>query len=186
MKHRRRIFIGFGLVAFLGIFVFLTRGFWRDQFRAYWFGRVELTARYYQRLPDDIDTVEIYTIGDGPKADDTQGFVGDGPLKTLEHKTLTGKEAKEVVALWGTFLIGPEFQAMCFDPVYGLQFKRNGRIFFQTAVCWECSAFTVPVSPFGTVEYGFDSKSEGAQKLLQTLEHHLPLPPEPKDKDSAK
>jgi hypothetical protein len=68
-------------------------------------------------------------------------------------------------------------------PVYGLQFKRKGQIYFQTSVCWECSGYTLPVSAFGKVhivQNGFESKSKGAQKLLEILEKHLPLPPEQK------
>ncbi len=185
MKHRRRILICFGMALCLGILAFFTRDFWRDQFRAYYLGRVEVAAINYQRLPEDIDTVEIFTLGDGPNADDGQGFVGDMPLRTLGHKILTGNDAKEVVSLWGSYLIGREFQDLCFEPAYGLQFKRKGHILFQTAVCWECSGFTLPVPPFGTVQYGFDAKSKRAQELLQTLEHHLPLPPEPQEKVKA-
>jgi hypothetical protein len=149
---------------------------------------MDLQAMRFQHLPEDIDAVEIYTFGDGPKANATQGFIGDGreSLKTIEHRTLIGNDAKEVVELWGWFRVGREFQTLCFEPVYGLQFKRSGKIYFQTAVCWLCSGYTLPVSPFGTVHYGFDSKSEGAQKLLQTLERHLPLPPEPKEAGSVK
>jgi hypothetical protein len=185
MKHRRIIFICFGMALCLGLFAFCTRRFWQEQFRAYFMGRVEVVAESYQRLPDGIDTVEIFTFGDSPNADDRQGFVGDAPLKTIDHRTLNGKDAKEAVDLWGAFPIGPEFQAMCFEPVYGLQFKQRGRIVFQTAVCWECSGFTVPVPPFGTVQYGFDAKSKGAQELLQTLERHLPLQTKPGEKNSA-
>ena len=75
---------------------------------------------------------------------------------------------------------------MCFDPVYGLQFKRNGKIYFQTSVCWRCSGFTIPVPFFGTVQYGFSVEDKGAQKLLEILEQHLPLPPEPKKVQTSK
>ena len=175
MKHRRAILICFGILLCIGLLAFFTKNFWIDQYRAYYLGCVEVAARKAQVLPKDVDTVEVFTFGYGPNADHGQGFVGDAPLATLEHKTLTGNDAKEVVDLWGAFDIGAEFQAMCFDPAYGLQFKRNGRILFQTAVCWHCSAFTVPVPLFGTVEYGFDAKDKNALQLLQILERHLPL-----------
>jgi hypothetical protein len=162
----------------LGALAFFTRGFWRDQFRAYYLGRVELAALECQNLPTDVDTVEIFTFTDGAR-DDKEGFVGDTPLTTFSHKELTGKEAKEVVGLWGKFIIGREFQALCFDPAYGLRFKRKGQVLFQTAVCWECSGFTVEAPPFGIVQYGFDSKSKSAQELLQNLERALPLPKTP-------
>jgi hypothetical protein len=187
MKNRaRRIFTVLGIIICLGVFAYFTRDFWRGQLRAYFFGRMEVTAEYYQHLPEDIDTVEVFTLGDDPNRDDTNGFIGDMPVRTLEHKTLTGTDAKEVVELWGEFPVGRELQALCFDPVYGLQFKRKGQIFFQTSVCWHCSGYTLPVPPFGTVQYGFDAKSKEAQKLLETLERLLPLPPEPKKVEPKK
>jgi hypothetical protein len=146
---------------------------------------VEVAALKYQSLPEDIDTIEIFTFDGVPNADDKEGFVGDTPLATSGHKTLTGKDAKEIVELWGVYHIGPEFQAMCFDPAYGLEFKRHGKIYFQTAVCWECSGFTIPVPLFGTVQYGFDAKSERAVQLLHRLESQLPLQTIPPSKGKA-
>jgi hypothetical protein len=186
MKHSlRRDFKVLAVITCLGIFIYFTGGFWHDQFLVYYLGRIEVAAEHYQNLPKDIDTIEVFTLGDDPNEDhpigyETNGFVGDLTVITLDHKTLTGNDAKEIIDLWGEFPVGREFQAMCFDPVYGLQFKRKGQIYFQTSVCWHCSGYTLPVPPFGTVQYGFDAKSKGAQKLLETLERHLPLPPEPK------
>jgi hypothetical protein len=181
MKHwMRRILVFLGMAICLAVFVYFTRDFWRDQLRAYFLGRVEVVAEHYQHLPEDIDTVEVFTLS-GPSSDDKNGFVGDyGTVGTLEYKTLTGTDAKEVVALWRYQVVGRMFQAMCFEPAYGLQFKRNGQIYFQTSVCFHCSGYTLPVPPFGTVQNGFDAKSQEGQKLLEALERHLPLPPEPK------
>ena len=149
-------------------------------------GQIEVAAEHYQNLPEDIDTVEVFTLSNSRNPDDTNGFAGDfEPIGTLEHKTVTGTGAKEIVALWGAFPVGRQLQAMCFQPVYGLQFKRKDGIYFQTSVCWECSGYTLPICLLGTahtVENGFESKSKGAQKLLETLERVLPLPPKPEPK----
>jgi hypothetical protein len=179
-RWSRRIFIALGIIICLGVFVYFTRDFWRDQLREYFLGRIEVAAENYQHLPEDIDTVEVFTLS-GPNPDDKNGFVGDfGTVGTIEHKTLTGTDAKEVVKLWRYQVVGRMFQAMCFDPAYGLQFKQNGKIYFETTICFGCSGYTLPVPPFGTVQYGFDAKSKEGQKLLETLERHLPLPSEPK------
>ena len=185
-RYKRNLFVALSVIVVLTAFGFLTKTFWRQQYHAFCLGQVEFAAEHYQRLPEDIDTVEIFTlstIGNSAEPDYKNGFYGDYNqiIGTLGHETLTGTDAKEVVELWGAFEIGRELQAMCFNPVYGLQFKRKGKIYFQTSVCWHCSGYTLSVPPFGTVQYGFDAKSKSAQKLLETLEHHLPLPSELKE-----
>jgi hypothetical protein len=180
-RWARRIFIFWGMAICLAIFIYFTRDFWHEQLRAYLLGRIEVAAEHYQFLPEDIDTVEVFTLSSEANPQDKNGFYGDFKkrLGTPEHKTLTGADAKEVVDLWRGQLFGREFAAMCFQPVYGLQFKRKGKIYFQTSVCWHCSSYSLPVPPFGIAENGFDAKSERGQKLLETLERHLPLPSQP-------
>jgi hypothetical protein len=183
---KQKLLLALGILICLGVLAYLTKDFWRQQWLTYTLGQIEVVAKEYQNLPEDIDAVEVFTLSDSRNPDDTNGFAGDfEPIGTLEHKTVTGTDAKEIIALWGAFRVGREFQAMCFEPAYGLQFKRNGKIYFQTSVCWECSGYTLPISSFGTiriVEYGFDSNSTNAQKLLEILEHLLPLPPKPEPK----
>jgi hypothetical protein len=177
---KQKIVIALGIIICLGILIFLTRNFWHEQLRAYYLGKIQVTAEHFQNLPNDIDTVEVFTLSDSQNLDDTNGFFGDfdGTIGTLEHKTLIGADAKEIVDSWGAFPVGPELQAMCFMPVYGLEFKRKGKIYFQTSVCWECSGYTLPVSIFGkthVVQNGFESKSKGAQKLLEILAKKSPI-----------
>ncbi len=184
-RHKQKFFVVLSALVVLVAFGFLTKTFWRGQFRAFYLGQVEFAAEHYQDLPKDIDTVEVFTlstIGNSADPDFKNGFYGDSNriVGTLDHKTLTGTDAKQVVELWGAFQIGRELQAMCFNPTYGLQFKRNGKIYFQTSVCWECSGYTLPAPPFGTVQYGFAAENKGAKKLLEILERHLPLPPSQK------
>lgn len=159
------------------ILFLLTLGFWRDQRRAYVLGKIELAAERYQNLPGDIDTVEIYTLEENTNGN-PYGFTGDSKIGTIAHKTLIGADAQQVAKLWGKFRVGREFQDMCFEPAYGLQFKEKGKIYFQTSVCWHCSGYTLPIPPFGTTEYGFDAESQDAQELLKTLEGYLPLSPQ--------
>ncbi len=177
---KKRLLVFVAMLFCLGIFSYISKNFWFEQFQIYSLGKIEVAAQNFQNLPEDIDAVEIFMLSDRRDPKDTNGFAGDfEPIGTKEHKAITGADAKEIVSLWGQFLIGREFQAMCFEPVYGLQFKRKGEIYFQTSVCWECSGYTIPVSFLGTVhtvEYGFDSKSQGAQKLFERLQRLLPLP----------
>jgi|SRR5580658_1694772 hypothetical protein len=176
-RWARKIFVLSFIAVCLVVVFFFTRNFWHDQLRIYLLGSIEVAAERYQDLPDDIDTVEIYTLGQNANGN-PYGFIGDLTVGTVSHKTLTGADAQKVAKLWGRFRVGREFQAMCFEPVYGLQFKQKGKIYFQTSVCWRCAGYTLPVPPFGTAENGFDAKSNQAQELLKTLENYLPLPPE--------
>lgn len=174
MKNKARKFcngalIAFSLVIALFLALFFTRETWAELL-------IKNRASHYLRLPKDIDTVEVFTLEDNPNGN-SYGFAGDvdSPVGTVGHKTLTENDAKKIANLWGQFPIGRKFQAMCFEPVYGLQFKRKGNVYFQTSVCWHCAAFTVSVPFVGTEQYGFNSKSDGAQELLTMLEGYLPL-----------
>ena len=181
-RHERKFFVALGVSIVLIILGYFTRANWWGQFSQFYLEKMTVRmAAHYKNLPVTIDAVEVFRLSDQPDAKDTNGFYGDfeEPIGTLEHKALTGSDAKEIVDLWGKFQTGQEFQAMCFDPAYGLQFRRNGKIYFQTSVCWDCSGYTLPVPFMGTVQYGFDSNSKDAQKLLAILEQHIPLPPKP-------
>jgi hypothetical protein len=176
-----------GLAVTIGCVVtgYATRDFWREQFKIYVWGSIEVASdNYGWHLPKTIDSVEVFTLSSKVDAANTNGFYGDypEPYATLSHATLTGTNAARVIELWRSQMLGRNFQAMCFEPAYGLQFKQNGKIYFQTAVCWHCSGYTLPIYMFGIKrieENGFDSKSKSGQQLLLTLESFLPLPPAP-------
>jgi hypothetical protein len=125
----RKLMVFFCLALCIGVVLLLTKNFWSDQFLAYGVGKIDLAARQYQQLPEDIDTVEVFTLKNSPFGN-TNGFVGDEQVATVSHKTLKGNDAREIVDLWGKFPIGAELQDMCFQPAYGLQFKRKGQIYF--------------------------------------------------------
>jgi len=182
-KWQRRLLCGLALViCCLGI-GYATKDFWQEQCKIYIWGSIEVAAdKYGWHLPKSIDSVEVFTLSSNVDAADTNGFCGDypEPYATISHATLTGTNAARVIELWRSQVPGRNFQAMCFEPAYGLQFKQNGKIYFQTAVCWHCSGYTLPVYVFAIkhiVENGFDSKSKNGQQLLLTLESILPLPP---------
>ncbi|HTV75438.1 MAG TPA: hypothetical protein VMD57_00450 [Candidatus Baltobacteraceae bacterium] len=171
-RSTRTIFIVGCVTLGLVTILFLTKKIWIERL-------IETTAMHYQHLPGDIDTVEVFTLEASPNGN-TDGFAGDfdSPVETVGHKTLTGSDAQKITNLWRQFPTGRKFQALCFEPAYGLEFKRKGKIYLQTSVCWRCAAFSFPFPIFGTVQYGFDAKSSSAQELLKTLEDYLPLPPE--------
>src|ERR1035438_8986911 len=96
---KRKLVVTFGVLICLGVLAFLSKDFLRRQLRIYTLGQIEVAAEHYQDLPQDIDTVEVFTLSDSRNPNDTNGFVGDfEPIGTLEHKTLTGTDAKEITA----------------------------------------------------------------------------------------
>jgi hypothetical protein len=181
---KRKLLVAFGILSCFGVFAYLSKDFWQQQLRIYIFGSRDVAVEKYRMSLHDIDTVEVFTLSNEPSPKDTNGFYGDftEPLGTIGHKTLTGTNANEVVELWRSQM-GGTFPSLCFAPAYGLEFKRQGEIVFQTAICWRCSAYSLPVSLFGKthiIQNGFYAKSESSQKLLETLQNELPLPPQPK------
>lgn len=182
-KWQRRLLGSLVVVICCVVIGYSTKDFWLEQCKIYIWGSIEVAAdKYGWHLPKSIDSVEVFTLSSKVDAANTNGFYGDypAPYATISHATLTGTNATRVIELWRRQMPGRNFQAMCFEPAYGLQFKQNGRIYFQTAVCWNCSGYTLPIYVFGIkhiVENGFDSKSKTGQQLLMTLEKFLPLPP---------
>lgn len=184
---KRRTLIALGVLGSLALAFYLSRNFWLRQARAYALGRIVVASEDYGRNLPAIDTVEVFTLDDA-SVDHTQGFLGVffTPKGTRGHKTLIGQDAQTVSELWRHLRFGHEYAALCFSPVYGLQFKQGGQIIFQTSVCWDCSGYTLPVTPFGATGNGFDSHSPNALKLFEVLEQHVPLPkPQPEAKMPA-
>ena len=131
----RRIFIVLGIIIIcLGVFAYFTRDFWGQQLRIYVLGSRDVAAeKFGMFLPEDIDAIEVFTLSNEPNPNDTNGFFGDfkEPLGIISHTTLTGTNAVEVAEAWRRLLVGGAFQSMCFGPVYGLQFKRQGKYIFR-------------------------------------------------------
>jgi hypothetical protein len=143
----------------------------------YLLGSIEVSARDHVRWLGTVDEVEICSIGGDPRPGDSDTFTGDnGPLAIIGRQTVRGKEAQEIAELWRSLSTGRAYKALCFEPVYGLRFRHNGKVLLKTSVCWKCQTFTLPVALFGQMPDGFDAKSEPAQQLLKVLQTHVPLP----------
>lgn len=162
----------------LGLLVLVGYGFrdiWLRQFRAYFLGLVEIRAEESGfRLPD-VDEIEVIALA-GPTSDSTPQ--GDSILgyRVHAHATLRGDESAKVAELWRSLRRGREFSGMCHDPGYALRFHHNGKLVFETTVCWACHNFTLPIGILGRFEYGFDAESTDSKALLELLQSHAPQP----------
>ena len=179
-KRWRRFLSWFvGLIVALSLVAYLTRGFWLTTLRAYFIGRTYLASEEFGRFLPAVDEVEILALG-GEVADGTpDSFPPDiGPrLGTVSRQTVRGAEAEEIASIWRDIYFDRHFASLCHQPFYALRFSYHGKLILETSVCWKCSTYTLPVGIFGHIEYGFDSKSETAQKLLSTLSEYPPHPP---------
>ena len=172
-----------GMLCFLlllGATFWLTHTFWRDQYRAYERGVVELAGEKYGWLLPEIDEVEFSVIGPDTGST-TNGFperVGELTYYPIaSRKTITGDEAKEFRKRWRAMTFGWGFSGLCHEPAYGLRFFKNKSLVFETTLCWKCSNFYVP-TPLGYAYCGFDHKTPEAQAVWQLLQMHAPLPEE--------
>lgn len=126
-----------------------------------------------------VDEVEILAL-DGLKlstaADSYPVGVGERS-GVLARRTVRGEEAGRIAAHWR----GQSFQreySLCFDPHYALRFRHQGRLVFETAICWHCHGYTMRMGWLPPILMGFDAKSDEAQRLLTLLTELLPHPPE--------
>jgi hypothetical protein len=180
---RRTLWVAvFCLVA--GCFFYFTQNFWFEQIRAYCIGRLEIQAEKSGRYLPETDEVEVILLG-GLK--NTQGFVETdlSEYSVLGQTTLRGDDAKKASDCWRWMPRGRQYGALCFQPAYALRFKKDNKLLLETAVCWHCSIYTMPLTVgFWNfpVEYGFDSRSKAAQDLLNLLEQKLPPPGSPSKK----
>jgi hypothetical protein len=172
---RRRLIIWLSALAFATLFVWLCG---ERIYTACILGRIEFSAAIHVRHLGAVDEVEICSLGGRPALDDPDPFEGDGPHGVVARKTVTGRDAAEIADLWRSLPTGRDYQYMCFNPAYGLRFRNGGKLLLKTSVCWECQGLTFPALS-RTVEWGFDAKSEPAQKLLKVLQTHVPLPIRP-------
>lgn len=172
---RRRVVIWSSAVFLV---VLLLWRFGAHLLAVYLLGSIEVSARDHVRRLDTVDEVEICSIGGSPRPNDSDTFDGDsGPLAVIARQTVHGNDAQDIADLWRSLPTGQAYKALCFEPVYGLRFRYQGKVLLKTSVCWKCQTFTLPVALFGQIPDGFDAKSEPAQQLLKVLQAHVPLPP---------
>jgi hypothetical protein len=129
-----------------------------------------------------VDEVEILALGGEAGDGQPDSFPPDiGPrLGTVNRRTVRGADAESIRGIWRSISFDRHFAAICHQPFYALRFRHRGKLVLETSVCWECSTYTIPIPVFGSTYYGFDAKSEEAQKLLATLTQYAPHPQTPK------
>ena len=177
-RTKRRLWWFAGIVLTIGIFAYATREFWFITLRSYLIGRTYVAAEEFGRNLPGVDEVEILVLGGEVAAGTPDSVPGDmgGTVGVVGHRTMHDKEAEQIASLWRNIPFDQHFASLCFSPYYALRFRHQGRLVLETSVCWHCSTYTLPVSVFGHTQYGFDSKSEAAQRLLAMLTQFAPHP----------
>jgi hypothetical protein len=172
----------FGFAITLAVFVYFTREFWLTTLRSYYIGRTYVAAEEYGRFLPAVDEVEILALAGEAAGGQPDSFPPDiGPrIGTVNRHTVRGADAESIRGIWRSISFDRHFAAICHQPYYALRFRHHGKLILETSVCWECSTYTIPIPIFGSTQYGFDAKSEEAQKLLATLAQYAPHPPTPK------
>jgi hypothetical protein len=176
-KLKKRLLVSSIVCALLLVAGFCSRDFWTEQFQIYLMGLI--TYRSYEfgiNLPD-VDEIEVIALG-APKGAGSGDDVEDYTIAS--QTVLRGDDAQKVARIWRFLQRGECFVSLCHNPIYALRFRQQGKLIFETTICWHCHTYTIPMGVFGTTEYGFDSDSGDAQLLLQILESHVPLPGKPK------
>lgn len=167
-------------IVFVSLFLigYCFRDFWVAQLRVYLFGLIEVRSDQFGHQLPDADEVEVMSLGrpdfsapDGPAYVEHYAIAGRSALR--------GEDAAKVVELWRSLRRGRGFAAMCHDPIYALRFRQQGKLLYETTICWHCHSYTIPWGVLGHGQYGFDADREDAQDLLRFLKSHVPLPIKP-------
>lgn len=127
----------------------------------------------------DVDEIEIRSSGSRYMPGETDPYHFFGAFGSFDGKIVRGTEAKEIADLWRKLSTGPH-EYMCFDPAYGLIFRYRGHEVLKTSICWECQGIALPLTNGNPIIAGFDGNSESVQKLIEVLQKHVPLLPQPK------
>ena len=174
MKRRAKILVAVGILLALGGVVAWQ---WDTILRAYIFHSVRTVTT---SLPRCDRTDVFYIRGNGfqsaPRGDATTGFPVHGYgtfAQILGTKSLSGGDVDKFASLWRAQTFGPEFQALCHSPAYGLRFYSGRRVVFETSLCFHCSNFCV-TGLFGSGFWGFDTSSPKAEELLRDLQEIFP------------
>ncbi len=164
----------------------ITAWQWRPIVRAYYINCVRGSTTELPRC----DRVEVYYLNGDTGADADTGFPvrpNDAHSLILDRKTLTGREAEALAALWRSQTFGVDYQAMCHEPAYGFRFYRGSSLKFETSVCFHCSNFYV--TALGQSGWwGFENRAPRATNLLTRLEEIFPasvLKPKEKTTNNA-
>jgi hypothetical protein len=168
----------FGVVVLLG---FCFRSFLLRQVRAYGIGLIEVTAEELGQMLPEVDEIEVVSLDLSPSS---SGLSADTVLGYRVHAraTVRGAECAKIAELWRYQRRGRDYSGMCHMPGYALRFRQQGKLIFETTVCWRCHNYSLPIGIFGQTYYGFDVETKQSKELLETLQIHAPLAPEPEPK----
>lgn len=118
-----------------------------------YFGLKEL-RRYTRDLPR-IDKVELLKL-------ESKGDIWNGKIEAT--KTLTGKEAEDLAALWRRQVYRSR-QVACHLPAYGIRFYAGDKQILQATLCWECNNIAFQTPKVEGTQY-FDGHEKLGQQLL--------------------
>lgn len=180
MKKSLRIFIWIILsfFAFLGagVVVFMTMC---DGTEILFRGSLETKVRKAFFQTHNITKVKVYRLGEMSKneksSDDTFPILPYNSFaKIVGTAELEAEELKAFTEMWRGMSPNYNYQALCHEPVFAVEFFESKNRVFRTSICWHCSNFYVEVFPNSATWYGFDSGSKGAQAVLQFCEEKIP------------
>ncbi len=97
----------------------------------------------------------------------------DSSSKILKSKKLVGEELAECAKAASSFVASEDLPgAFCHYPIHGLRFYREGRLIFETSICWKCGNYYL--------RYPYDDDAGWAGfkdvKLKAFLEKVMPIP----------
>lgn len=174
MKPSRRSLVSIGVVLLIGGVL----GWQRDSILSSYFRhRVRAVT---VALPK-CDRVEVVHLGgfqrsDGPDLASDRQF----PVRPYNRfalvrgsQTLSGSDAEMIAALWRAQTFGPEFQALCHHPAFGIRFFSGNELTLETSVCFACANFSVDYL-WESGFHGFDTSRPKARELLTRLHQLYP------------
>jgi hypothetical protein len=187
----RKLFRVIGLTAAIGGLLAVIAGW------LYWEGVKQLTNHYLtdfyreqqekavirfgKNLPE-VDEVRLTLLHEEPSASFNETYKAPAPSGQMYHvinrRTVAGDQAREIATLWRQLNWGESAGAACFEPHHVIEFRHQGRIICESAVCFQCGYVTLPVfwgSPLIGVVFGEfqDRKNPIPYPLEAVLNAHL-------------
>ena len=170
------------LLALTGSFLYFGHGL-KDLVE----GRGQKIAREIFRITKGVDEVRIYRLEGSPQQKTDEAFRVRGyhtrDIDVFGSIPVSFQDWDEFMKCWSGITLTEGGGGMCHEAPYGFRLYRDGNLVSETSICWHCENFTVQVfGPFRARPYGFDPKSEAAQKLLSFCDARLPYyrpPPNP-------
>lgn len=160
------------------IYLFCFQG-WRD----ITLGRMHRVANnYFVHFPymsgdHPVTKVEISLLmGEDSQPLDKTFPVPGGPGHIYGTIDVAAEDISKFLELWTAQKIAYWESGMCHHPAYGVRIYEGDKLTRETSMCWYCSNFSIPLPPVGLATYGFDTKGESGQSLLNFLDERLPYP----------